>query len=320
MVGRLVVPLLVIGVVILGIVVTASGAETRSQIDYLTRLQADATRVAQGGAALPGVTTRLSTISREEFVTAMDIVVSDLEEALAFGDEEPPTAAVLPVRALYRQAVTAWHQGATALTEAILHAADNPNDNAAVDRLVAALAQLRVGDSVWAQLMAEMERDDVPEPLSPLPEVVMSPASGPLLTVALVYTEAARAETNTLGLRPGLRVSQLVSDPAWQVDSNDQAVVPVTEQVVFSVVMSNVGNVDSIAQELILRLEGGAEPVQAAMTVEPLAPGQQVTLVFDPFTVTPGVTYNITATIGTTAPDIDIEDNTVTLQFRVGDD
>jgi hypothetical protein len=304
----------------LGIVVTAAGVETRSQIDYLTRLQADATRVAQGGAALPGVTTRLSTISREEFITAMDIVVGDLETAVAFSDEEPPTAAVLPVRALYRQAVTAWHGGAGALAEAVLHAADNPNDNAAVDRLVAALAQLRVGDAVWAQLLAEMERADIPEPLSPLPDIVMSPASGPLLNVALVYTEAARADTNTLGLRPGLRVSQLVSEPAWQVDSNNQAVVPVTEEIAFSVVMSNVGNVDSEALELILRLEGGPEPVQAAMTVEPLAPGQQVTLVFEPFTVTPGATYLVTATIGTSAPDADLEDNTITLQFRVGDD
>ena len=50
-------------------------------------------------------------------------------------------------------------------------------------------------------------------------------------------TSVLRAETNTLGLRRGIKVSSLLSDPEWHVDAQDQVVVPVTDQVVFSVVV-----------------------------------------------------------------------------------
>lgn len=320
MLGRMLWPILLVGVVILGIVVTAAGAETRAQIEYLDRIEESAADIADGGVALRGVTTRLGTISRDEFVTAIELVLDDIADAVELAEEEPPTTATVPVRALYRQAMTAWRDGLEGFSDAILRAADNPGDAAAVDRVVEGLALLRVGDAVWARLLGEMEQDDLPSPLTPLPEIVMSPASGPLVSVASIYVEAARAETNTLGLRPGLRVSQVVADPPWQLDTSDEAVVPVTDGITFSVVMSNVGNVDSVAQQVVLLLEGGAEPVQMSATVEPLAPGQQVTLVFDPMTVTPGRAYVVTASIVVEAPDADLDDNLVSVQFRVGDD
>ena len=309
-----------VGAIILGIAVTASGAQTRSQIDYLTRLGESASDLADGPVALSGLTTRLSTISRVEFTTAMDRLAADLETATAILDEEPPTAAVLPVRALYRQAVSAWQEGVAGLSEGLLHGADNPNDNAAVDRVVSALGMLRVGDEVWARLLADMERDDMPTPLVPLPEIVMSPATGPLLPVALVYLEGARADTNTLGLRPGIRVSSLVADPEWQVDANDQAVIPITDQVTFSVVVTNVGNIDTERETLVLTLVGGAEPIQMELPVEPLAPDRQVTLEFDPVSVAPGEVYEVTARITVTSADTDLTDNEIVVQFRIGDE
>lgn len=318
--GRLILPLLVVGVVVLGIVVSASGANTRAQIDYLTDLRDGAAEISDGGAALSSVTTRLSTISRVEFTTAMDGIVADLAAAAEVADAEPPTAAVLPVRALYRQAVTAWEDGVAGLSSGLLHAADNPQDNAAVDEVVAALALLRAGDNLWARLLADMTRDDVPSPMTPFPEIVMSPATGPHLTVGLIFVESARSELNSLGLRPGLRVSSLVAEPEWQVDANDQAVVPRTERITFSVVMSNVGNIDSEAEQLILVLEGGAEPVELVLTVEPLAPERQMTLVFEPIDVLPGQLYQVTASIVVDSPDVDLEDNVIIVPFRVGDD
>ncbi len=318
--GRLVLPLIVVGVIVLGIVVTASGAETRAQIDYLTSLRDGAGDISDGGSALSAVTTRLSTISRVEFTTAMDGIVADLADAAAVADEEPPTAAVLPVRALYRQSITAWQEGVAGLSAGLLHAADNPQDNAAIDEVVAGLALLRAGDALWARLLEDMERDDMPAPMTPFPEIVMSPATGPHLTVGLILVDSARSDQNTLGLRPGLRVSSLVADPEWQVDANDQAVVPISEQVTFSVVVSNVGNIDSEVEQLILVLEGGPETVEMVATIDPLAPERQVTLVFDPIEVVPGLVYQVTASIVVDSPDVDLEDNLIQVQFRVGDD
>ncbi len=313
-------PLLLVGIVILGIVVTASGADTRAQIEYLTELHDGASDISDGGTALSAVTTRLSTISRVEFTTAMDGIVTALAEAAAVADAEPPTAAVLPVRALYQQAVTAWEEGVAALSSGLLRAADNPQDNVAVDEVVAALALLRAGDNLWARLLADMSRDDMPRPMTPFPEIVMSPATGPHLTVGLIFVESARSDQNTLGLRPGLRVSSLVAEPEWQVDANDQAVVPRTDRITFSVVMSNVGNIDSESEQLVVVLEGGAETVELVMTVEPLAPERQVTLVFEPIDVLAGQVYQVTASIVVDSPDVDLEDNVIIVPFRVGDD
>ncbi|HLV91045.1 MAG: hypothetical protein J5I28_09820 [Acidimicrobiales bacterium] len=318
LVGRLILPLLVAGLVVLGIVITAAGAETRAQIDYLDRLSERASLLADGPVALTGVISRLATISRVEFTTAMDGLIEDLDAAAEVLAEEPPNRAVLPVRALYRQAVNAWREGVSGMSVALLQAADNPNDPAPVDQLVVALSMLQVGDEVWAELLLDVETDDVPDPLRPFPEIAMTPTGGAALDVALGYIGAARAETNTLGLRPGIKVSSLLSDPEWHVDAQDQVVVPVTDQVVFSVVVTNVGNITTEAETLILTVGGGPEPVQLQLPVEPLAPERQVTLTFDPVTVEPGGVYEVVAEITVDTPDLDLTDNRIAVQFHVG--
>lgn len=268
--------------------------------------------------ALTGVISRLATISRVEFTTAMDGLIEDLDAAAEVLAEEPPNRAVLPVRALYRQAVNAWREGVSGMSVALLQAADNPNDPAPVDQLVVALSMLQVGDEVWAELLLDVETDDVPDPLRPFPEIAMTPTGGAALDVALGYIGAARAETNTLGLRPGIKVSSLLSDPEWHVDAQDQVVVPVTDQVVFSVVVTNVGNITTEAETLILTVGGGPEPVQLQLPVEPLAPERQVTLTFDPVTVEPGGVYEVVAEITVDTPDLDLTDNRIAVQFHVG--
>ena len=90
----------------------------------------------------------------------------------AVADAEPPTAAVLPVRAFYRQAVTAWEEGVASLNSGLLRAADNPQDNTVIDEVVAGLALLRAGDTLWARLLEDMERDDMPSPMTPPLEAV----------------------------------------------------------------------------------------------------------------------------------------------------
>ena len=318
LVGRLILPLLVAGLVVLGIVITAAGAETRAQIDYLDRLSERASLLADGPVALTGVISRLATISRVEFTTAMDGLIEDLDAAAEVLAEEPPNRAVLPVRALYRQAVNAWREGVSGVSVALLQAADNPNDPAPVDQLVVALSMLQVGDEVWAELLLDVETDDVPDPLRPFPEIAMTPTGGAALDVALGYIGAARAETNTLGLRPGIKVSSLLSDPEWHVDAQDQVVVPVTDQVVFSVVVTNVGNITTEAEPLLLTVGGRPEPVQLQLPVEPLAPERQVTLTFDPVTVEPGGVYEVVAEITVDTPDLDLTDNRIAVQFHVG--
>jgi hypothetical protein len=318
-VGRLIWPILIIAAVTVGLVVSAAGAETRAQIEYLSRIHGGATELSKNGAALRDLVTRLRTTSRTEFVAVIEAIQADLEVSITLANEDPPTASVIPVRVMFRQAVEAWDRGVSQFSEAILHAADWPNDNTALDMMTGALVQLRAGDALYGQLLLETERDDVPGPLTPLPTVIMTPADGGLVTLSLLYVDSARSPNNTLGLRPGLSVSQIVSDPPWQVDVNDQVVVSTTEEMVFSVVMTNVGNVGSQSQQVVLVLEGGPEPVQLNQWVEPLQPGLQVTLVYEPIAVVPGLLYEVAASIVVTADDFDLEDNIIRIQFTVSE-
>jgi hypothetical protein len=319
-VGRILWPTLIIGAVALGLVVSASGTATRNQIEYLARIEEQAGELSKGSAAVRQVIVDLPIIARTDFETAIAAVEEDLSAARALAEEEAPTASVVPIRSMYRQAVESWSDGIEGFKTAILTAADHPDDPTAIDLMASALAQLRAGDAIYADLLAEVAREDVPDPLTPLPAVVMLPEEGGLVSLSLGYVEAARSEMNTLALRPGLGVSQIVANPEWQVDATDQVALPTTEQVVFSVVMVNAGNVASPPTSVTVTLLGGPELVTVVEELAPLEPGQMRTLLIDPLAVEPGGLYEVAASIENTAEDTNLEDNQLIVQFTVNED
>jgi hypothetical protein len=318
-VGRFLWPSLIIAAVVLGLVVSASGTQTRNRIEYMSGVSDSATELAKGAEALSQITEQLHLISRVDFEAVIAGIQEDLSATAEFIAEEPPDSSLLPVRSLYRQAVNAWTRGVEGFSEAALLAADRPNDPTALDLMAAALAELRTGDGVYAELLVEMEREDMPSTLTPLPEVIMQPEEGGLVALSLDYVSAARSELNSLGLRPGLGISQIVSDPEWDVDANGQVALPSTETLTFSVVMTNTGNIASTPQELVLTMLGGPDPVSLSQEVPTLQPGRQITLLFEPVVVAPGGIYEVSAEIESIAEDLDIEDNRIAVQFTVNE-
>jgi hypothetical protein len=308
---------LIIGAVVLGLVVSAAGAQTRLQIAYLGEINGHAIQMARNGDALRSVTDRLDSLSRDELVTVSEGVLEDLAEALAFVEEDPPVDSVIPIRSLFRQSLLSWQDGVEGYYTALLDASDRPDDNTVVDSIAAAIAQLRSGDAVYALLLEESRRDDFPEPLTPLPEVFMSPASGPLVAVSVRLISEARSPENTLTMRPSLAVSQLLADPEWQLDANSEVAVTSTEGIVFSVVLTNSGNVASSPQTLYLSLTTPEGPVTQELDVGSLAPGRQVTLTFESIGVVPGTTYDVVAWIDGEPDDWSLEDNSIAVVFTV---
>ncbi|HEX6221991.1 MAG TPA: hypothetical protein VF115_12930 [Acidimicrobiia bacterium] len=318
--GRLLLPLLITVALIVAVVVTAAGEETRTELDYLDEIKAQGTELARSGAAIREMMPRLREIGREEFTTVMDGVSNDLAVALAFVGSEPPVESLIPVWSLYRQAVEAWDSGVETLSTAILQAADQPDDATVANQVGDGLADLRAGDNLFDDLRSEVVREEVPEPVTPLIDVNMFPAeSGGLASLAGTYVAAARASTNNLGLLPGLMVSQLLAEPDWEVSVEDQVVVPFTETLVFSVVVTNIGNVESPPETLSLELLAGEEevPVRATAVVPSLQPSGQITIEFDPMPVAPEITYTIKGELIVSGPDSDPSDNTQTTEFIV---
>lgn len=317
---RILWPVLVVVAAILAVVASAAGEETRAELDYLSEMRAQAAALSKDGDTLKVVVSRLHRIDRDELNTAMDGIRENLAAGLDFVEQPPPTGELLPVRALYRASLTSWEQGISGYASAVLIAADDPRSETVIDMMANALAELRAGDTVYLDLQTEYEAfEGFSQPVSALPPVEMMPAQGPIVSLSAAYVDSARNPNNGLALRPGLSVSQVISDPEWQVDPDEQAVVPATQSLSFSVVVTNTGNVVSIPETVVLTLVGGPEQESRQSEIQPLQPGSQVTVRFDDLPVDPGTVYQVAAAVTVTGDDSDLDDNEIRVQFEVNE-
>lgn len=306
--------------VILAIVVSAAGDDTRAEFDYLDQLQAQSVELAKAGDALRDVVSRLQRIERTEFVTVIDGISADIAAGFEFVNQAPPTEQLVAVQSLYRQALLAWDAGISGYGDSVLLAADEPQNLVVVDAMAESLAELRAGDGIYVDLVSEMSRDELAQPPSPMVDVTLLPADSSLVALSVSYVDSARSPNSGLALRPGLAVSQIVADPKWQVDPSDQAILPATESVVFSVVITNAGNVVSATDNLVVTLTGGPEPVRMQVDLDPLEPDQQITMIMDPAPVEPGGVYELVAALAISENDSNFEDNSITIVFMVNAD
>ena len=317
---RIVIPVLALAAVVVALLVAAAGEQTRAELEYLEEVRTQTTRIARSGDTLRSVMSRLREVDREEFTTAFSQLEEDLRAAAAFAADEPPVESLLPIWSLYNVSLDSWTSGVNALAAAVLSAADNPQDANTFNATADALGEIRSGDALYRDLQILVTEDRVPEPVGPLADVVLTPSDGGIASLAATYVAAAQASTNGLGLRPGLAVSQLVSEPLWQVDANNEAVIPATESVVFSAVVTNSGNVASGAESALLTLIwGDAQSVTRQVEVPPLDADGQVTLAFDAVDVEPEITYEVRVELVLTGPDSVLTDNAQSVVFRVNE-
>ena len=265
------------------------------------------------------VASRLSRIDRTELVAVVDGIRADIAVALELVGDGPPSDELVAVNSLYRQALEAWDVGVGGFGSGLLAAADNPANSAVVDIVANSLAEMRAGDELYAAMVAELGRDEVPSPVAPMPSVVMMPADGELFSLSQAYVEAARSPNNSMALRPGLALSQIIPTPDWTVDPAGQVVVPNTDQIVFSVVVTNTGNVVSLPETLRLSVVGGPEDFAEESEIPSLQPGEQTTIVFGPVPVEGGNVYEVMATIIISGSDTDPDDNEIVVVFSVNE-
>ncbi|HEY5891233.1 MAG TPA: hypothetical protein VIW94_11105 [Acidimicrobiia bacterium] len=314
---RWLLPVALVVAALVGLAAQGAGSDAREEIDYLNELSAQTTDLAIDGDALRDVVSRLSRIERPELETVIENLEEDIVRGLQFVEQEPPSDDLLAVRALYRVALEQWDVGVAGFGEGILAAADEPESTTPTDTIANSIVALRSGDELFVQVRSEIDRSDVPDPINPLRVVVLSPASGEAIALSLAYTEAARSPTNGIALRPGLAASMIVADPEWQLNPENQVVMPATESVVFSVVVTNVGNLISEEEPITLTLVGPGDPVELSSTIPPLEPGAQTTIIFEALPVTPDELYEVTAEVKVVGVDIDFEDNFLEVMFRV---
>jgi hypothetical protein len=305
---------------VVAVVITSSGDDTRAELEYLGELEESASELSIGADSLRVVISRLARIERSELETATNGLREGLETAHELVERGPASSNLVGANAVYRRAVEAWTVGVSGFASGILTAADDPTSTVVSDNIANALAELRAGDRLYSDLLRELEAEEVPDPVAPMPEILMLPAEGELFTLSLAYVEAARSPNSGIALRPGLSVASITSDPLWNVDPNDQAIVPATEQVNFSVVVNNAGNIPSEPEPIELTLAGESDPIILSEMIPALQPGQQTAIRFLEIPVTPGSLYEVAAALTDVTNDTDLEDNTLTVLFEVNDE
>jgi hypothetical protein len=305
---------------VVAVVITSSGDDTRAELEYLGELEESASELSIGADSLRVVISRLARIERSELETATNGLREGLETAHELVERGPASSNLVGANAVYRRAIEAWTVGVSGFASGILTAADDPTSTVVSDNIANALAELRAGDRLYSDLLRELEAEEVPDPVAPMPEILMLPAEGELFTLSLAYVEAARSPNSGIALRPGLSVASITSDPLWNVDPNDQAIVPATEQVNFSVVVNNSGNIASEPEPIELTLAGESDPVILSEMIPALEPGQQTAIRFLEIPVTPGALNEVAPSLTEAANDTNLEDNALSVLFEVNDE
>lgn len=314
---RWLVPLILLAASVAALLASGAGGDAREEIAYLNEMSEQIEEIALGGDALREVIPRLNSIDRPEWLAVIDDLRANITAGLQFAEQEPPAEELFAVRSLYRLALQDWSDGVGGLGTGVLAAADNPNQTAPVDSVANAIVLLRAGDSLFDDLLDEIDRLEVRDPIVPFRDVTLAPAEGEAVTLAVSYALAARSPDNGLSLRPGLAASQLVADPEWQLDPEDQVVMPATDEVAFSVVISNLGNLTSAEEQLVLTFTDAEGSIELTATIPPLQPGAQTTVAFEPLPISPGETYEVAAEILVSDIDSNFEDNRIQVLFRV---
>jgi hypothetical protein len=317
--GRFIWPLFITAAIAIAFVVSGAGRDTRLELEYLDQVHDQLTDISVGGDAMREVVSRLSLADRIEFVAVIDSLRADIGLAIETTEAGPPSDTLIAANALYRQALEAWSAGVSGFGSGVLVAADDRGNQLVAGNIADALAELRAGDALYRALVVELGREEVPRPVAPMPDVVLMPGAGGLASLSTAYVEAARSPSSRLLLRAGLAVSQITFAPDWVVDPSGQVVVPATDTMVFSVVISNTGNVVSFPEQLSLTLTGGAEPIDLIAELGPLQSDEQTTVSFEPVPVEPGLAYEVTAELVVTGTDSSFEDNQITVVFRVNE-
>lgn len=314
---RWLLPILLVAAALVALGISSAGTDTRDEIAYLDRIADQSVQLALDGDALRDVISRLSRIDRPELVTVIDDLREDIAAGVELIVEEPPSPELFAVRSLYRVALQEWSSGVAQFGAGILEAADNPEDPAAASMIASAVTALRAGDALYGDLMTELERLDVRDPVKPMRVVMLTPADGDAVALGVTYAEAARSRNNGLRLRPGLAVSQIIASPDWQLNPDNAVIMPATEAATFSVIVSNTGNIASQPEELVLTLTGTSDPVTMTATIDPLAPLAQTTISFAPIPVVSGELYEVVAMINVRDIDSSFEDNELRVVFQV---
>lgn len=308
-------PLLLTLLVLGGLGLARINEQAVAAVGYVEGIRQSVSSLVTPASSFAGLAGRVGSMDRAEFLTVIDTMESALEEATLAVEESPESGALVGVAALYRLTLDTWSVGVSTFADGVIELADGTDS--ASERINVGLQQVAAGDQLYLGLLAEFDRDTVPDPITPLPPLNMINSNFGAGQLARLFIVVAGSDNSALALRADLAVRQVTSDPAWVTDPEGNLVMPASELMSVDVVVSNGGNADAPAQNLELQLVSPVTTEVRTEVVPELAPGAQTTVTFTDLPVAFGGSYSVGVTLMLTVADADPANNGLTLAFIV---
>ena len=314
---RYVWPLIVTLVVLAGLGLARINERAAEAVEYMEGIRRSAEALVTPAASLVALGDRVGQVDRAEFLTVTEGVEQALVEAAATVEETPTNPQLAGGASLYRVTVDTWFEGVNLLSEGVVELADG--SPAGGDRLYLGLQQIAAGDRLYQQLQKELDRDDVPQPITPLPDLAFLSADIGPGALARLFTVAGSASNSLLALRADLAIGSVIADPEWVANTSGELVVRETDLITIGVVVANNGNAPAPLQSLDIELVSPEGQEIRNVEIPELNPGGQTTVTVPDLAVVPGVNYQLQVRLVLTITDADPSNNAQTFGFLINE-
>ena len=302
--------------------VNSRETETRREaafFDATRTLAQEVDQVAAGYRRL--VTTELRDITRDDFEALMDRLSKQMEQHAAGLKEVDAPGSAQAAREMLDVAFESWADGLDEFRVAVTEVVDEPTSSAPVARLGGAIVQLRVGDLMYGRFLdaANALILDSDVRLGEVPPIVFISDHRVLLDAAGL-ARTIRSSTQ-MGVRRDVVVLQVVFEPlaSGGLGEDGERIFPVTDQLQFSAVIGNRGNVDQKGLIVTARIISEAGDVLTTIDSHTLdlAPGDVGSVLFPPTAVDPGAEYLLRFSLTVLEDEVNTQDNEWESQIRI---
>ena len=305
-------------VIFLALALAQINAQATAAVTYLDGVRSSAEDLVTAAATFSSMPDDLVELDRVRFQTSTDSVIAALERAGAAVQDAPQRSSLIGAASLFRLAVSTWTGAIVTFQDGMLRSADE--GGAGEEQIYAGLQQVAAADQLYQGVLAELARDDVPDPITAFPELRFHSDAYTPVALARLFSTAATASNSLLALRSDLAVSQVTARPEWVTDPDGDLVIGSIDLIQIDVVVSNLGNIDSPPQNLFLTVApSGGEQISLTLTVPALAPSEQTTVSFADIAVVPGTQYQLSAAMQLTGPDGNAANDGIALAFFVNE-
>ncbi|MCA1736560.1 MAG: hypothetical protein LC739_10785 [Actinobacteria bacterium] len=305
-------------VILAALALARINAQASAAVNYLDGMRRSAEGLVTASSTFSGLDQNVVDLDRIEFETATTAVLEALAEGSEAVDEPPETSSLIGAASLLRLALATWESGVATFREGLLGLADQAESGE--EQIYAGLQLVSAGDEIYAEVLKELDREDVPDPITSMPVLSFQSSTRTPVAAARIFASAASADNSLFVLRADLAVSQVSSQPVWVTDPDGDLVIAAVESIVIDVVVANLGNTQAPAQMLFLNM-APAEGEEIAQTIEvpPLEAGGETTVSFPALAVAPGFSYNLSVALQLISPDGNADNDGVAVSFFVNE-